>query len=281
MVMIMASGGIDLSIGAMAGLAAIIVAQSSWGGMPVGAAFFLAMFVALMVGVINGLLVGAARIHAAVVTLGMMALLQGISYALFSAASSAPLTVDAEPFLQTLAESPISWILLILQILVIFALLQFTPFGRRPRPGDERESWLARSFFVGSPYVLSSIAASYAGVLLLARIRAAMMGIGSGLEVDVILASVLGGAVLGGGFGNVITAILGTAAVALLRNVALLTQIRHEIPANAIMIVKGALMLVVALMAHLYYKGVGWAFGRAKARKAAEEAAGTESTNSG
>lgn len=270
MVMIMASGGVDLSIGAMAGLAAAIIAQSSQTGMPAGVAFFLAMFVALIVGAVNGLLVGAARIHAAVVTLGMMALLQGISYILFSSTGGAPLTVDTGAFLQTWVESPISWLLLILQVLVVFALLQFTPFGRRPRPGDEGESWLARSFFVGMPHVLSSIAASYAGVLLLARIRAAMTGIGSGLEVDVILAAVLGGTVFGGGFGNVVTAILGMTAVALMRNVALLAQLRHEIPANAIMIVKGALVLVVPLAAHLYYRGVGWLFRRAKARKAAE-----------
>jgi ribose/xylose/arabinose/galactoside ABC-type transport system permease subunit len=281
MVMVMASGGVDLSAGAVIGLTAMVIGRLSQDGTPVGLAFILVMFVALLVGLVNGLLVGVARIHAVLVTLGTMFLLEGIGYIVYAGIpGGTPLAEEAGAFLDGLGTSSVSWILLILQILVVFALLQLTPFGRRPKPEDNGESWLARSFFVGTPYILSSLAAAYAGALYLGRVRFAAPGIGWEMGNDAILAAVLGGNLLGGGFGNVFTGILGAALVTLLWNVGLLTQIEGGVPATAGLIVKGIAMLVIALVAHLYYKGVGWLFRRAKAREAAGEGAESESADS-
>lgn len=260
MALIMASGGLDFSIGAVVALTGMIIASQVEAGIDVGVAFLAALFVALVIGLVNGLLVGLTRIHGALITLGMMAVLRGLTLVM---TEGRPIVLREPGFLGDLYTSVVPWLVLALLVLFVLVLTALTPFGRRPRAAEaDREHWLARAFFVGTPYVLSSLMAGFAGAILLGRLRAAQPTVGTGWELEVILAVVVGGTPLGGGFANVIGAMLGAVVTVALTNIALLIGVSAYVTQFR----EGALLIGSALFAHAYAWIVGLLYrGRRKA----------------
>src|SRR5207302_5348204 len=78
MMMIVAAGGLDLSVGSVAALSAVIQAEVEHDIGPL-LAIVVAVFVAAVIGIINGLMVSLARLHGALVTLAMMVLARGLA----------------------------------------------------------------------------------------------------------------------------------------------------------------------------------------------------------
>lgn len=257
MVLIMASGGIDLSVGGIATLAAsvtaIVVTRS---GSPI-LALLAALALAGVIGLINGLLVGVARVTSVVATLGMYILLQGITFAMIETQG---IRIESDGLLSVLPKSPLTWGLLVLLTIACVALVELTPFGRRPRPGseDDQESWLTRAFFVGTPYVLSGLMAGLAGIVLVGRTSFIFPNMGVGLEQMVILAALIGGTPPGWGFGNVLGGVLSAGVVVLLNEIARTMQI--EAGLNAALLLRGVSFVIAALAVHLYYMGVRWLY---------------------
>jgi len=271
MALIFASGGIDLSAGATAGLVAVVVGSLFLRGvLPIALAVISGLLLAVLIGVVNGLLVSVAKIHGVIVTLGMMTLLQGIANIV---ADPRGVGAGREQLAQLagLASSPVSWGVLILFTIVGALSLQLTPFGRRPRPGsdEKRESALARILFVGLPYVLSGAAAGLAGILLLGWFGNVMPGVGISFQTDAVLAVLIGGTPLGGGFGSAVGSVVGALVVAALDMILARLQIAGPAPL-AMAITKGVLFVFVALLCQLYYHGAGWLFKRRRATRAAE-----------
>ena len=214
MVMIVSAGGLDLSIGSVIALVGVLVATLMQDLPPV-VAVGLGLGLALVIGLINGTLVGLARIPGVLVTLAMFALARGLA---FMMSEGRPMLLEGNA--QALDFLPVvGWILFVIVGLGSVLLIQLTPFGRRPDPcqSEQVESWLPRALFVGVPYILSSLMAGFAGILLLQRLRAGMPTIGINMELNVILAVIIGGTCLGGRFGTVIGGLLGAVFVAFLQ----------------------------------------------------------------
>jgi ribose transport system permease protein len=246
MVMIVSAGGLDLSVGSVIALVSVVVVALMQDLPPV-VAVVLGLGIALVIGLINGALVGLARIPGVLVTLGMLALARGIAFVM-SEGRSMPLEGNT----QALDFLPVAgWILFVIVGLGSVLLVQLTPFGRRPDPcqSEQAESWLLRALFVGVPYIFSSLMAGFAGILLLQRLRIGMPTIGTNMELNVILAVIIGGTCLGGRFGTVIGGLLGAVFVAFLQYLLVVVN------ASAYMqqVVSGAFLLVGGGLCYGYY----------------------------
>ena len=218
MVMIVGAGGLDLSVGAVMGLAGVVFCAAAGRGAPVPSAAILGLGAALLVGLVNGSLVGLARIPGIVVTFATTALAAGIA----AAVSGGTLIPLADPARQELAGLPLlAWGLLFVVGIGSILLVQLTPFGRRPSPGpaEESEPWPARACFTGLPYLLSALMAGLGGLLAAHRIGAADPAFGSRTGMGIIGVVILGGTCLGGRFGSVIGALLAAFMFVLLENV--------------------------------------------------------------
>lgn len=206
MVMLVVSGHIDLSVGAVAGYVgaatAFAMSNANMGGW-VG--ILIAIRTGLFIGLLHGILVGGFRIHSAIVTLGTATLVRGWSLQLTEQA----LFVDNLESLNWLMIPTV--ILMLIFIIAIVFVSEFTSLGKK-KTSDQpvEEAWLPRILRAAVPHVLVSLAASFAGLLLLARLRTSTPGVGLGLEVDVLLPVLMAGIPLGGGLVNIIGAIIAS-----------------------------------------------------------------------
>lgn len=206
MVMLVVSGHIDLSVGAVAGSVAIGTAYAM---AETGAGAWVGILIALrtgfLIGLLHGILVGLLKVHSAIVTLGTATLLRGMTLQI---TDQSVIAQDA---------GSLSWltiptvILMLIFIVAIIFLAEFTPLGKKRTsdlPSDE--AWLPRLLRALVPHLLVSLSASFAGLLLLARLQVGTPNMGLGLEVDVLLPVLMAGIPLGGGLVNIIGAILAS-----------------------------------------------------------------------
>ena len=259
MILVIASGGLDLSVGAVVGFISVIVAAMlTVQEMGSVTALMIGLGLAFLIGLVNGLLVGLTKLHGAVVTLGMMALLRGIAFGISEGGRGIIVDVHFFPALTI----PVV-ILVILLTIIIIGLAELTPFGRR-RYSDlmENESWIQRLVRTVVVYVLSSTMAGLAGILIVSRLQAGFPTTGTGYEVEVILAVFLGGTPIGGGLLNVIGAMLGSLLITLIKNVALLGNASP----SAIQILLGVGLLIFGPLSQVYTLIADWIF-RSRTKK--------------
>jgi rhamnose transport system substrate-binding protein/rhamnose transport system permease protein len=221
------TGGIDLSVGSMMGLAAVIfgVAQRDW-----GASVPLAAMVALAAGAcgggLNAFLVARLRIPPLIVTLGTFSLFRGIAEGITHGAVN--YTGFPQRFLAfgqgylwgvVPAQLPI-----FLAVLAGYAiLLHRSVIGRALyaigfTQAGARYAGIPVSRRVGLVYFLSGLVSSLAALVYVAHLGQARSDAGNGYELDAITAVVLGGTSVFGGRGTLAGTVLGLFAISVLRN---------------------------------------------------------------
>lgn len=268
MVLIIAAGGIDFSVAAVAVLAGILV--GTW-APEIGPqqALLRGLGVAAGIGLVNGLLVSVVRIHGAIVTLGTMFAVTGVCQLLgkgaAAGASGSAAKSEGLGFLATLPGSPIPWIALAVCGVIGVLLVQCTPMGRRPKPGEVRdpvEGRFARGFYTTLPYLLSGLAAGCVGVYLHVASPASVQIAGGTVPYTlvflVVTAAVLGGTPVGGGHGTVLGGLLACLLLVVGGNVAAL----KKVPLEQVVIAQGAILLAAALLARIFFGIVSWRFDR-------------------
>jgi len=252
MVVIFSNGGLDLSIGSVMSLVNIVVAMLLQQGLNPLNAVFWGLSISLLIGLVNGVLVGIARLPGVLVTLAMMSLVRGISYSL-SKGSPITFNVSDSGYLPNLRV--LGWVLFILVALVAALLVQFPVLGRRigSKQAENVQSWLIRSCFLGIPYIFSSLLAGFVGLMQTSRLRVGMPTLGMGFEIQVVLAVVLGGSCLGCYFGNVIGALFGALFIATLQTILILANVSslHQ------QFITGALFLIATGFCYGYNWIVG------------------------
>jgi ribose/xylose/arabinose/galactoside ABC-type transport system permease subunit len=254
MIVIVASGDVDLSMGFLAGLVGWIIA-SLGPGMGLGAAIVVSLVVALLVGLINGLLVGLSRLKGIVITLAMSLLLSGLILTI----SDGQTMPAPEGLNQELARSPLIVVLWLLLALACAALMIFTPLGRRPRAGDPgQESVGSRLLFKGLPYVFSSFMAWMAGILLLSWVGYATVAAGSGYSETALLVALLGGTAYYAGTGFVLSGMVALFGFILFQNGNMLSNLSLA----SQRVIQGVLLLVMLPITHYYHIGVDWLYHR-------------------
>jgi len=224
---IIISGGIDLSVGSMMGLAAIV---SGWlwreQGWPIWTSSAAAILLGLMGGAINGFLIGRLRLAPLIVTLGTFSLYRGLAEGM----SGGVISYTGFPADFIFLGQGYWWGFLPPQTVVLFVILiAVWVFLHRSHYG---RSLYAIGFssegarFAGVPvgwrlvtiYLVSGVVASLAAIIYTAHLGQARSDAGTGYELIAITAVVLGGTSIFGGRGTVTGTVLGLFAIVILQN---------------------------------------------------------------
>lgn len=222
---LMVAGEIDLSVGSVAGLCAVVAAWTMKNaGWPIEAGLAMGVTTGALVGLCNGLVAIRLGIPAFIATLGMLYIARGLNYLLCKGYPvypiPEPLTAfgKAEPF-------GLSWAFVILAAAVIVGdfCLRKTVFGRKVMAtGGNAE--VARIAGISTEavkitcYVLTGTLAGLAGILLMTQLNVGQPEIGVGWELDVIASVVIGGVSLFGGVGTVVGTFLGLIIMQVVRS---------------------------------------------------------------
>jgi rhamnose transport system permease protein len=244
------TGGIDLSVGSLLGLCAVLFGKM-WrdAGMEWPVAALMTLGFGALAGGINATLITLLRLPPLIVTLGTFSLFRGVAEAItrgvdnFTGFPSDFLSYGQGYFGGIIpAQAPV----FLLAALFVWLLVHRTTFGRSFRaigfsPEGARYAGLPVERRIALAYVLSGIFAALAALIYVARVGQAKADAGTGYELLAITAVVLGGTSIFGGVGSVHGTLLGVATLAVLKNGLQLSDQPSELAG----ILTGALLLTV------------------------------------
>ncbi|HWX63012.1 ABC transporter permease [Bradyrhizobium sp.] len=252
MTFIIITGGIDLSVGSIVGLCAILLGYS-WKNFdfPLPLAIGFALLVGAAAGFINGLVITKVRVPPLIMTIATLALYRGLAEGISQAHS-----VRGYPewfyFIgqENLLGVPTQLWLLLIAIVIAGIVLDRTTFGRTLYAIGNNET-AAR--FSGLPvdrakiviYTLSGLMAGLSAVVLVSRVTTTRSDMGIGYELDVIATVVLGGTSIFGGVGTIWGTVVGLAMIQLLKDGLALTGVKGD----ATIVVIGAVLILSTLVA--------------------------------
>ncbi|MGI9335478.1 MAG: ABC transporter permease [Gammaproteobacteria bacterium] len=235
MTFIIVTGGIDLSVGSMMGLSAIVLGYS-WKnlGMALELAIVAAIAVSTLAGFVNGWFITRVKVPPLIMTLATLALYRGLAEGISQARS-----VRGYPeWFFVLGQGEVLGIptqlwLLVLAMIVTGIALSSTAFGRSLYAIGHNE---IGARFSGLPvdryklfiYTCSGFMAGLAGFIFVSRVSTTRSDMGTGLELDVIAAVVLGGTSIFGGVGTIAGTVLGVVMIQLLKNGLALTGVKGD-----------------------------------------------------
>jgi ribose transport system permease protein len=235
--LVIITGGIDLSVGSVMALVAVLTAMlmkafaaTALAGIPYAvmiASVLVALAASAFAGLINGLLIAKVRLSPFVTTLGMLSICRGVTYVITQGRGQAPAGPNVDTF-YALTDGkvfglPIPLVYLLLIGIVMGIALRHSRWGRYVfvLGGNERAAQLtgvAVARVKISVYVLSALSAGFAGILITGWLGSAPANLATGYELKIIAASVIGGADLAGGVGGPLGAIIGSALIEVIRN---------------------------------------------------------------
>jgi rhamnose transport system permease protein len=251
MTFIIITAGIDLSVGSIMGLCAILLGYS-WQnfGLPLELAIVLALVTGALAGAVNGWFITRIGVPPLIMTLATLALYRGLAEGISQARS---VRGYPEWFFQLgqgeFLGVPTQLWLLVVAILVAAIVLARTTFGRSLYAIGHNE---LAARFSGIPvdryklaiYTLSGLMAGLAGYIFVSRVSTTRSDMGTGLELDVIAAVVLGGTSIFGGTGSILGTVLGVILIQLLKNGLALTGVKGD----ATIVVIGAVLIFSILI---------------------------------
>jgi rhamnose transport system permease protein len=222
MTMVMLIGGIDLSVGSIFALSAMVmgIAVNAGLGLPVG--ILLCLATGIGAGTVNGVVITRFRLPPIVVTLATMAVYRGITVGI-SGGQSYPIP-DSIGFLGqgSVVGIPTQLLLLVLLTALSAFVLRRTTYGLFLKSIGENET---AAVFAAIPvarlktsvYAISGLFCAIASVVYVSRVISAKADFGIGYELDVITVAVLGGATLSGGKANVVGTVIAVMLIVFLR----------------------------------------------------------------
>ncbi|MEJ3652522.1 ABC transporter permease [Actinomycetes bacterium KLBMP 9759] len=249
------TGGIDISVGSALGLAAVLCA-GLFNGESVLLALVVAIVVGGVIGLLNGWLVAFRGLEPFIVTLGMLALARGLVYAYGEGIPINPGAADefAQIGQTTLVGIPVLALIWIGVVLIVAFLLVRTVWGRRvyaigSNEEAARSSGIPVRSTVWSVYALAGILVGLGGWMFLARFASGTALAGNLMELEAIAAVVIGGARLSGGYGRVFGAVVGTIIFQVIANLLSLLNVSTFLQ-DAF---RGALILVAVTLATVQF----------------------------
>jgi len=215
MTLVIATGGIDLSVGSVMAIASAVGAVSLDYGA--AAAIALALAAAAAIGVFNGILIAGFKIQPIIITLALLISGRGIAQVISNGGQVISFNDPAFEFLGQGNVLGIPFQIILLVVVIGFAvfLLRSTVFGRYLiAVGGNEEAARLSGIRVNrtkvTVYALSGFLAGLAGLIYTARLGASDASkVGDGIELDAIAATVVGGTALSGGRATVIGTVIG------------------------------------------------------------------------
>jgi ribose transport system permease protein len=228
MTLVIITGGIDLSVGSVLVLCSMVLGVTMHAGYGIEVGIAAAIATALVVGAFNGILIAYLGFPPFVVTLGMLSI--GRSLAMVASGNTVVFEFGPDHD-KLLALGGGAWLFgianpvlyMVVLALITGFVLRWTRFGRHVYAigGNEHAATLT-----GVPvkpikvavYMISALSAGIAGIIQTGWLGAITTNLGTGLELQVIAAAVIGGANLAGGVGTAFGAIVGAALIEVIRN---------------------------------------------------------------
>jgi ribose transport system permease protein len=247
MTVVIITGGIDLSVGSVMGLVAIVAGLYLTWEYPWYVAFLMGLLAGLACGAFNGFFVAYVGMPSFVVTLGMLSIARSLAV-VFSANQMLYKFGPDAPIVKAIGQAkwPVHsdgswaphwipqfsshfWVMIVLALIVGY-VFNFKAWGRHlfAIGGNENAARLTGvpvDWIKFQAYVFSAFTASVASLLLLGYNGSAINAMGTGYELRVIAATVIGGANLMGGAGSAFGAVIGSALLELIRNALLMAGI--------------------------------------------------------
>jgi ribose transport system permease protein len=219
-------GGIDLSVGSILAVSAVIAAMMMKGGHGAVPATLVALVAGAAMGSLNGVVIAKGNVAPFIATLGTMTLLRGVALVL---SNGTPISGFSGEFFGMLGGGyvahliPVPVVLMLAMFAVFWFVLTRTVFGRHVyATGGNAEA--AKLSGVGTDrvqilvYTVSGAMAALGGVILISRLDSAQPTAGAGYELDAITAVVLGGTSLAGGRGWIFGTLVGALLIGVLNN---------------------------------------------------------------
>jgi len=251
MTFIIITGEIDLSVASTLGLSSAVMGSLWNAGLSIEAILPLCIMLGAGLGAVNGFFVTVLRLPSLAVTIGTLALYRGLAFVVLGDGAVADFPAQYSSWVTgNVGDSAIPNALVLLLILatVFGVVLQATPLGRSVfAVGASEQAARFSGIRVGHVrfwlYVVSGAVAALAGVLWTLRYSSARADNGSGLELAVVAAVLLGGVSIFGGKGTLPGVLAGVTLLAGLQNALRLSDVSNE----ALNVVTGFLLIVSVL----------------------------------
>ncbi len=260
MTFIIITGGIDLSVGSILGLTAIVLGYS-WKnlGLPLEVAIVVAIGVATLAGFINGFFIVKVGVPPLIMTLATLALYRGLAEGISQARS-----VRGYPdwFFQlgqgNFLGAPAQVWIVVISVILSGIILARTTFGRGLYAIGNNE---LGARFSGIPvaryklliYTFSGFMAGLAGYIYVSRVTTTRSDMGTGLELDVIAAVVLGGTSIFGGSGTIWGTAVGLIMIQLLKNGLSLSGVKGD----ATIVIVGIILILSIMVNNFIQRRTG------------------------
>lgn len=257
MTFVIVTGGIDLSVGSILGMTAILLGVF-WKnlGLPLELAIFLALLVGTFAGFANGLVITRFKVPPLIATLGTLALYRGIAEGVSEARS-----VRGYPdWFYVLGQGQLLgiptqlWLLAIVAVIAA-VILGMTTWGRVTYAIGSNEtaarfSGLRVDWTKIAIYSASGFAAALAAVIFVSRVSTTRSDMGTGVELDAITAVVLGGTSIFGGRGTIIGTVLGLILIQALKSGLSLAGVKSD----GTIVLIGAVLILTILVSNAFYR---------------------------
>ena len=249
MTLIIVTGEIDLSVASMLGLTSAVLGALWDGGLPIETIIPLCLVLGAVLGAVNGLFVTVFGLPSLAVTIGTLALYRGLAFVVLGDAAVAQFPGSYTAFVTGSTAGIPNLVFPLAVLALVFGLvLHATPVGRSLFAiggGEEAARFTGVrvtrvKFWL---YVVCGVVCALAGVLWTLRYASARADNGSGLELAVVAAVLLGGVSIFGGRGTLWGVLGGVALLASLQNALRLADVSNE----ALSVVTGLLLIVSVL----------------------------------
>lgn len=224
MMMVIISGGIDLSVGSSIAVIGVLAGMLVGTGMPIALVLLACLVAGALIGTINGFIITRTTMPPFIVTLAMMNILRGFAYVYTGGTT---VRIDNQSFINIgtgyLGFMPLPVVYLLVILLCVYLFLSKSRSGRHLYAvgGNEKAAKFSginvKNLRLGI-YIFSGVMAAVAGITLSARSYSGNPIAGNGAEMDAIAACVLGGTSMLGGYGYVGGTIIGALIIGILSN---------------------------------------------------------------
>jgi rhamnose transport system permease protein len=248
MTLIIISGEIDLSVASILGLSSAIMGQLWVAGLSLQLIVVLVPLIGAVLGALNGLFVTRFGLPSLAVTIGTLALYRGLAFVVLGDRAVADFPFGwTQGAIKSIPGTQIPWVVLIIALLAgVFAVvLHYTPIGRGLYAiGNNAEAATYAGISVGKTkfwlYVVSGAVSALAGIFWTLRYASARADNGTGLELQVVAAVLLGGVSIFGGRGTLAGVLAG---VLLLGTVRTALQLA-DVSTDTLTVVTGVLLIL-------------------------------------
>ncbi|HPG41978.1 MAG TPA: ABC transporter permease [bacterium] len=223
--MIIISAGIDLSVGSVMALSGVGTTMLMAQQLPIFPAILIGLFIGALCGALAGALIAWGHIPPFIATLGIMGIARGIALLV---TKGVPVFGLPEKFNflgggRVFGVLPVPVLFVIVLAVIFHIFLTRTVFGRHifalgSNPEAARLSGVDVAMKLFKLYIINGVLCGFAGIVMASRLSTGQPTAGTGYELDVIAACVIGGASLSGGEGTILGAMTGALIMGVLRN---------------------------------------------------------------